>query len=237
MTTEEMKQRCQKSKERRYQKPILNQLNYEAILSDLEEMSAVAGDVRYFCETEDESLLESLVGDEEEAFEIKTMISQLYDDVDQMFNDLGEEWVPECFDLLFVRVAGARSRVANRFGGFAGFDDYQGDYYGLESAWEMDGAIEEAEKKLLKLTKKELVQAATQCFLVAANYMALKNRYDSLKDSIDILQGRNAGIIAAVKEIETAYVAAEKNGFLLFDKATREFDQMTEQLPDEVWVQ
>lgn len=237
MTEPEKEKLCQKAKERRYQKPILSQLNYEAILVNLEEMSAVAGDVRYFCETEDESLLESLVGDEEEAFEIKTMISQLYDDVDQMFNDLGEEWVPECFDLLFVRVAGARSRVANRFGGFAGFDDYQGDYYGLESAWEMEGAIEEAEKKLLKLTKKELVQAATQCFLVAANYMALKYRYDSLKDSIDILQGRNAGIIAAVKEIETAYEVAEKRGFFMFDKATREFEQMTEQLPNEAWIQ
>lgn len=237
MTETEKEQRIRQAKDRRYKKPILSHLNLESIRNDLYDMSDATGDVRYFCETEDDSFLESLIGDEEEAFELKTMISQLNDDVEQMLTDLEEEWVPEYFDLFFVRVAGAKSRVASQFGGLAGFDDYQGDYYGLSTAWEMEWAVEEAEKKLQKLTKKEMAQAATQCFLIAANYIALKNRYDALNDSLEIVRGRNTGILATVKEIDRAYEAAEKACFSMFDEATTSFERAVQGLPDEAWVQ
>lgn len=234
MTKTEIEQRREKAKQRRYKKPMLNRLNIESIRCDLTDMADVTSDVAYFCDTEDESLLESLIGDEDDAFELKTMVAQLSSDVERMlYTDIEDGWVPECFDLFFARVAGA----IRSFGGLSGYDSFEGDYFGLDMYYEAELAVREAEKKLMQMTKKELIEAATQCFLIASSYLSLKSRFDDLTESMDIIRGRNAGYLKTVKAIQEAYEAAERTGFKEYEKETRKFDEMTEQLPNEAWIQ
>lgn len=76
--------------------------------------------------TEKHSLLNALIGDEDEAYEFRMMFADLCAECDRMESDLKEEWVPECFDIFFVS-AGA----ADDFGGLLGFDSYEQDYFGI----------------------------------------------------------------------------------------------------------
>lgn len=145
--------------------------------------------------------------------------------------DLNEEWIPECFDILFV-AAGA----GDQFGGLLGYDSFEGDYFGINcmDAW----AEDEAKKKLKKMTKDELIAAIRQCFRVYQSFIGLSIRYDSLKAAIDILRDKNTGILQVVKEIERLYEAAssEQGIYAEYSKAWKEFDQYTESLPPEAWV-
>lgn len=88
-------------------------------------------------------------------------------------NDM-EEWVPDCFDILFV-AAGA----GETYGGLLGFDSYEQDYFGIGCSEAF--AEDEAKKKLKQMTKDELIAAVRQCFRIYSAYIGLRNRYDSLK--------------------------------------------------------
>ena len=78
MTAEGMK--AYKAKQLRYKKPIAKGLNL------------------------DDTLLNALGGDEDDAFEFKAMFSELAVEGEQMQEDLRNEYVPEYFDLFFAAV-------------------------------------------------------------------------------------------------------------------------------------
>lgn len=88
------------------------------------------------------------------------------------------------------------------------------------------------------MTKDELIDASRQCFIVYQAYIGLRNRYDSLKASIDILRDQNTGVLQTVKEIEKLYDAAqEKQGnYAEYSKEWEEFDRYADALPQEAWI-
>lgn len=93
--------------------------------------------IRWYTDSDDgnDSLINALDGDEDEACEFKMMFADLCAECEQMSEDLNEEWVPECFDIFFV-AAGA----GEDYGGLLGYDSYEGDYFGLNctDAWAED---------------------------------------------------------------------------------------------------
>ena len=97
-----------KAKNLRYKKPIAKDLNLEAIKQDLWDMQEACEDVHWFTDSEDgnDSLVNALLGDEDEAYEFKMAFADLCAECERMFEDLEEEWVPDCFDIFFV-TAGA----------------------------------------------------------------------------------------------------------------------------------
>ena len=174
-------------------------------------------------------MLDELIGDEEESFELKMAFSTLEYDCYRMLQDLDNEWIPEFFDDFFGTIAG------RNFGGMLGFDSYEGDYFGL-SDYEARWATEECEKRMLNHTKKEIVESYSVCFRVAVNYMSLRSRYDGLKSYIDILNGQNTGFLATVKRIEELYEKITGDIFPSWDDIN-EFDSLLGNMPDEVWIQ
>ena len=228
-----LKEKREKARQLRYKKPIVKELNLYAITEKLFDIQGECEEVRWYTDSEDgeDSLLNALDGDQDEAFEFKMAFADLCAECEAMQADLNEEWIPECFDLLFV-AAGA----GNQFGGLLGYDSFEGDYFGINcmDAW----AEDEAKKKLKQLTKDELIAAIRQCFRVYQSFIGLSVRYDSLKAAIDILRDKNTGIIQVVKEIERLYEAtsAEQGIYAEYSKAWKEFDQYTEALPSEAWV-
>ena len=227
---EESKRR--KAKQMRYKKPIAKDLNLSTIQEELWDIQEQCDNVRWYYETDEDTLINALDGDEDEAYEFKMMFADLCAECERMSEDLNEEWVPECFDIFFV-AAGA----GEYYGGLLGYDSYEQDYFGLNctDAW----AEDEAKKVLKSMTKDEMIAAARQCFRIYSSYIALRYRYDCLKNSMDILRDQNTGYIQVVKEIEALYEkAAEQQGrYAEYSKEWREFERYTDALPQEAWIQ
>ena len=228
MNAEETKR--EKARSLRYKKPIVRNLNIAKIQEDLWEIQEACEDVRWYTDSEDgtDSLINALAGDEDEAYEFKMAFADLCAECERMQDDLQEEWVPECFDILFV-AAGA----GDAYGGIFGWDDYEGDYLGIDI--ESSFAEDEAKKKLMRMTKDNLIVAVRQCLKIYSAYIGLQHRYDSLKAAIDILRGQNTGFLQVVREIERLYEGATDN-WSEYSKATIEWKRYTDALPPEAWI-
>ena len=228
---EEMKKN--RAKKLRYKKPIVKNLNLETIQQDLWDIQESCEEVHWFTDSDDgsETLINALSGDEDEAYEFKMAFADLCAECERMFDDMQEEWVPDCFDILFV-AAGA----GETYGGLLGFDSYEQDYFGIGCSEAF--AEDEAKKKLKQMTKDELIAAVRQCFRIYSAYIGLRNRYDSLKAAIDILREQNTGHLQVVREIERLYQKAqEQQGYMAeYSKEWREFEQDADALPQEAWL-
>ena len=222
-----------KAKQLRYKKPIVKNLNLDFIREDLWDIQEACEDIRWYTDSEDgnDSLINALDGDEDEAYEFKMSFADLCAECERMREDLGDEWVPECFDIFFV-AAGA----GDMGGGLLGWDAYEGDYFGISC--EESFAEDEAKKKLKQMTKDNLIAASRQCFKVYQAYVGLRNRYDSLKAAIDILRNQNTGYLQVVKEIERLYENASRDSWsrMEYSKESREWKQYTDALPAEAWI-
>ena len=222
-----------KAKQLRYKKPIVKNLNMDSITQDLWDIQEECENVRWYTESEDgnDSLINALAGDEDEAYEFKMAFADLCAECDRMREDIEEEWVPECFDIFFVAAEAGES-----WGGLLGWDSYEQDYFGISC--DSSFAEDEAKKKLKQMTKEDLIAAARQCFKVYSAYIGLRNRYDSLKAAIDILRDQNTGYLQVVKEIEKLYEAASQDEWSRKDwsKESREWEQYTDALPQEAWI-
>lgn len=230
MTASEKK--AYKAKQLRYKKPIVRGLNIEAIQSELWDMISACEDIHWY-DNDEESLVNALDGDEDEAYEFKMAFSDLEAELEQFQMDLNGEYISAYFDVLFPAV-GARYA-----GGYLGYDQYEGDYYGLEP-YEYSFAENEAAKKIMSLTKKEILEVVGQCLKIAYQYMAIRYRYDCLDAAIEILRGENMERIKIIKGIEEQYLIADKSsdGFKWkYDKEVAKFDRMLQEVPQEYWVQ
>lgn len=227
---EEVKRK--KAKELRYRKPIVKEINLDFIKDDLYEILYKCEDVQYWFDTDDETLINALDGDEDEAYEFKMMFSDLYSECERMRDDLSEYdyFIPECFDLFFVAIGAGKDS-----GGLLGFDSYEQDYFGLECTDIY--AEEESQKKLMKLTKEQLIQSAQRCFRIYHSYLGLRHRYDCLKASMDILREKNTGYIEMVKQIEDVYTKANEVRFNEYDRSTRDLNRLANNMPDTAWLQ
>ena len=212
----------------------MKNLNLDFIQQDLCDIQEACEEVHWFTDSDDgeDTLINALNGDEDEAYEFKMEFADLCAECERMFEDLKEEWVPECFDIFFVSAGAGES-----YGGLLGFDEYEGDYFGIgcSDSW----AEDETKKKLKQMTKDELIASTRQCFKVFQAYIGLRNRYDSLKAAIDILREQNTGHIQTVKEIERLYEEASKqqDRFAEYSKEWKEFERYTDALPQEAWIQ
>lgn len=222
-----------KAKNLRYKKPIVKNLNLDSITQDLWDIQEECEDVRWYTDSEDgeDSLINALDGDEDEAYEFKMAFADLCAECERMFEDLNEEWVPECFDIFFV-AAGA----GDSGGGLLGWDAYEQDYMGISCTDSF--AEDEAKKKLKQMTKDDLIAATRQCFKVYHAYIGLRNRYDSLKAAIDILRDQNTGLLQTVKEIEKLYAAVTEDEWVRKDWSHQsvEWRRYTDALPQEAWI-
>lgn len=230
MTAEELKQ--YKAKQLRYKKPIAQCMNLSYIQEQIWNMGELISEVQWFVDDQD-NLVNALDGDEDEAFEFKMAFSDLAAELEQFEDDLREEWIPECFDDLFPAAG------ADFFGGYFGFDAYEGDYFGLQ-AYEYTHAEQEAEKRICRMTKKELLEAVGACLKVYSSYVALQYRYDCLEASLNIIREKNLEGLKHVKAIEEQYVKAEEDSDHFkyeYGPEVRKLENMLNQIPQEYWIQ
>ncbi len=225
-------QKREKARQLRYKRPVVYDLTLEAMQSDFWEMQEACEDVRWF-EDDEENLIAALDGDEDEAYEFRMAFSSLCGELEQFGDDLQAEYVVDCYDDLLpaMKVRG--------FGGYMGYDEYEGDYFGLDP-FQYDIAEGVAEKRVCRMTKKELLFACGQCLMIVRQYLAIRYRYDCLKASLDILRDKNQQILKLFREIDDLYKRADKvsSGFKYcwYDEVNQ-LDRLLDEVPQEYWIQ
>lgn len=228
----EQEKKALKAKQLRYKKPISRDLNLDRIQEEMWDMISACEDIHWY-DNDEESLVNALDGDEDEAWEFKMAFSDLEADLEQFQSDMNDIYVPEWFDILFPAVG------TQYAGGYLGFDQCERDYFGLEP-YDYARAESEAAKKLMTLTKKELLETVGACLKIVHQYLGLRYRYDCLDAANEILRGRNMERIKAVKGIEEQYIIAEKSSSHFeyrYDKEVRKLDDMLREIPQEYWIQ
>ena len=100
--------------------------------------------------------------------------------------------------------------IGNRYD-VIGYDTIEEDYYGLTN-YEMELATTEAGKRLMRKTKVEIISTIGQCFGILMAFLDLRQQYDYLKATFDILRDENTSMLQTIKEIDAAYKSAMEAG-------------------------
>ena len=220
--------RREKARALRYKKPMLQDLNYDSMLNWLYEAQEACNEWAYLDDKNRELLLDALDGNDDEYTSYQMSFTMLSGDLDQMYNDLSEEYITECFDDVMCGCGAAQHDNV------LGFDEYEGDYYGLNDDYEVRAAIEEAQKRLERFTKKQLMSLYTQCTHIVFQFMALRYRLDELDAAVAIVKELNGEILRDVKTLCDLYDEMQEHPTDL--NVMRKFERAAQMLPEEAWL-
>ena len=221
--------KAERSRALRYKKPALATMGWEAIRQELDDIQEACSDVHWYFDTDDDTLINALDGDEEEAWEFKLAFADLEGKADQLSEILYDYESTEVFDDCTVALIGNRYDVV-------GFDSVEEDYYSL-CRYEADLAVTESGKRLMRLTKAEMLSTIGQSVGVLLAFYDLRQQYDYLKATMDILRDQNKSLLQVIKEIDGAYEAAEAENFYNWKPETKRLDRLLEQLPERTWIE
>lgn len=223
--------KAEASRNLRYKRPALAGLSYYEIVEKLDEIGEACSEI-HWAFADDETLINALDGNDEDAWEFKMLFgsleaeayqlaesitdgySYLWDDPEKHWNDLSVALIGNRFELV-------------------GFDDYQEDYFAL-CTYEQDLATSEAGKRVCRLTKAEMLSQIGQVLGLILAFHNVEMKYEALKATIDILRDKNTSIIKQIKAIDSAYNKAQ--GEAEWCRNWKEFDRMTSELPEQLWI-
>lgn len=226
-----------RAKNLRYKRPALQSMGYDAIRTELWDIREACNDIHWFIEQGDETLLNALNGDDDEEFEFRMAFSDLEAKADALDEAL-EEWRrwdedggERTYNDCTVALIGNRYRTI-------GYDMYEEDYYGLTS-YEQGLAQTDAGKRLMRKTKAEMISTIGQCLGILIAFLDLRQQYDYLKATFDILRDENTSMLKQIKEIEAAYEALQtaETWTDAGKEAVRRFDRLIDCLPDRAWIE
>lgn len=224
----------------RYKRPALASMGFDTMITELEEIEAACSDVHWFADQDDETLINALDGDEEEAWEFKLAFADLEAKADQLRQSMEENWgypapfyqTPfyQRYNYCTVALVGNRYRII-------GWDSDEEDYMSL-TRYEEELAETEAGKWLMRLTKKDMISTIGQSVGTLMAFLDLRQSYDYLKATFDILRDENTSMLQQIKAIEAAYEeACCTDWWHRKREAVDRFDQLLEALPDRVWIE
>lgn len=215
--------RAKAARELRYKKPILDQLNYGAITSELWDIQSKCDELLYMEVVDRDAILDALDGDEDDAEEYRMTFADISADCERLIDAMSDTGVEENFDIFLVTANGGFYRTV-------GYDSYEADYF-LLSGYESEWAQSEAAKRLMRLTKQEIIELARKVFGVIAAYTDLVQHYDKLEAVYNIAKGENALLLSAVQRVDEAYTRYIEND------DEREFDKLVASLPPRAWLE
>lgn len=221
--------KAMKAKAMMYKRPALASMGYDHMISELYEIQEACVDVRWYMEQGDDTLLNALGDDEEAEWEFRMAFADLDGKAYQLMERLQEDLIQEDYDDCTVAMIGNRYDCV-------GYDGYQEDYFSLTS-YEAELAQTEAGKRLMRHTKAEMIATFGQCLGALISFLDIRQQYDYLKATMDILRDENTSLLKQIKEVDAAYEAAADEDFISWRPATRKFDTMAQSLPDWMWIQ
>ena len=137
--------------------------------------------------------------------------------------------------------------------GVDGYDVYERDVWGLDND-SAEYASERAKERLMKLTKKDMVDLIGESVSIMLRFQAFYVRYQLMTQTFERIRGMNLETLNLMKEINAAYedLAPElerncRNGRRNYEymyiygnaanAAVKRFDRLLEKLPDRFWVE
>ena len=218
-----------RSRNLRYKRPALASLGYEIISNELYDIRCACDDVRYFVENDRDTLLNALDGDDEAEWEFRMAFADLENKADELANQISAWDIRDDFDDCTVGLLGNRYRSL-------GYDSMEEDYFSLTS-FEQELAHTEAGKRLMRKTKPEIISTVGQCLGITIAFLDVRQQYDYLKATFDILRDENTSLLQIIKEIDTAYKDADEAEFREWDDKTKKFDRLLSSLPQRTWLE
>lgn len=207
-------------------KTLLESLGSDFLFDKLEEISDACFEVEEYLDN-DERLLDALDGNEDMAFEFKFLFADIRGGVDDLYNGIMDyDFDRDLYDDCMVGLIGEHGKII-------GYDAYEQGYYELATGLETTIAMEEAETRLMRLTKKDMIHSIRKAMSIFLATYDLMQKYDSLKSTIDILRGDAASIGEALRKANEMYDAAMDGD----KEAERQLDTMISALPDRVWIE
>lgn len=228
-----MASKADRTRNMRYKRPALASLGWDTIMSELNEIMEDCDNVTYFIENDEDTLLNAFDGNEEEEYEFKMAFSDLSGKANQLneqlyeYTDYGR--ISEIFDDCTVALIGNRYKTL-------GFDAEEEDYFSL-TGYEQELAFTESGKKVMRMTKQEMLSTIGQCLGITLAFMDVRQSYDYLKSTFDILRDESTSMLKIIKEINAKYEAAEAEGFRSWEKETKEFESLIGMLPEKFWIE
>ena len=224
----------QRTRALRYKRPALASMGYEHIQSELEEIIGACDDVAWFAGDID-TLTDALDGSDEEAHEFMMACGDLFGKAGLLLEELYEvgEWdsdgIARRYDDCTVALIGNRYDVV-------GFDTFQEDYFSL-TKYDTDLAESEAGKRLMRHAKAEMLSIIGQSVGILVAFLDVRQRFDYLKATLDVLHDKNHSVLQAVKDINTAYEKAEAVRFNDYHQEAKEFERLLWAVPERMWVE
>lgn len=228
--------REQRTRALRYKRPALASMSYEHIKNELEEIVEACDDVAWFA-GEIDTLTDALDGSDEEAHEFMLacgdlsakaglLLEQLYEvgeydpeGTARQYDDCTVALIGNCYDLL-------------------GYDALQEDYYSLTGYdYDYELAHTEAGKRLMRLTKADMLSLIGQSVGILAAFLDVRQRYDYLQATLDVLRAESGSVLQAVKDLDAAYEKAEAVRFNDYQKEAQEFERLLWAVPERMWVE
>lgn len=219
----------------RYKRSVLASLGYDALRTELWDIREACGDIHWFTDQDDDTLLNALDGDSEAEWEFRMAFADLEakaDDLERIIDQhygWGEDGFGRTYNDCTVALIGNRYKVL-------GWDFVEEDYFALTS-YEEGIAQTEAGKRLMRRTKADMLSTIGQSFGLLLAFLDLRQQYDYLKATFDILRDENTSLLMQIKEIEAAYEAADEAGWYSWYAEVTRFDQLLDYLPDRAWVE
>lgn len=216
----------QLARARMYKKPALALFGWSEISYSLDQIIEDSEDVRWM----DEDELEELIGDGELANEFKMAFFDLSDKAEalqEQLRNLDFEDHEQGYNDCTVALLGNRYQAV-------GYDGYEENYCGL-TRYEEGLAQTEAGKRLMRMTKAEMLSTIGQCMGILLAYYDIQSRYDDLSGVLEVIKGSQRQLMAEIKAIEAAYERAEAVGF--YGKDADAFDKLLWGLPERMWIE
>ena len=226
--------REQRTRALRYKRPALASMGYEHIQRELEEIVEACDNVAWFA-GEIDTLTDALDGSDEEAHEFMLACGDLSAKAGLLLEQLYEvgEYDPEGtarqYDDCTVALIGNRYDLV-------GFDTLQEDYFSL-TGYDTKLAESEAGKRLMRLTKADMLSRIGQSVGILAAFLDVRQRYDYLQATLDVLRDESGSVLQAVKDLDAAYEKAEAVRFNDYQKEAQEFERLLWAVPERMWVE
>lgn len=221
----------ERSRKLRYKRPALSSMGWEAIHGELENINEACDEVRYRIDADDgETLINALDGDSDQADEFKMMFCDMSSRCEQLYSALDDccEDTEE-YDDCTVALIGNQYRVV-------GYDTYEEDYYALAS-YDSELAQTESGKRIMRKTKAEMISTIGQCVGIMLAFYDLRQQYDYLKATMDIIRDENTSYLQSIAEINELYEAAAAEGFCPYRGAGEKFEKLLDATPERMWIE
>ena len=197
-----------------WKKSILEGLSFEDITECLYEMTEKGDYLGY----------ESGLSDSEYAEEFRELYNEVNYGAQNLLDALYENSadVRENWDDMTVGMLGEIHSVY-------GFDAAEIDYFKL-TEYTSEYAIEEAKKRLMRLTKDELINTFSKVFKIVLGYIDIKSAFDTIDAVVTELDYRGALLESKNNEINRLY--EDLTGI-----DGENFDKLVKNIPGRMWVE